>query len=65
MSQSNKDSNKMSEAQQIEEILQEANAYNLRDEVKMWAEMYMIVNPKLNKVLAYEKGYKEWVNEND
>jgi len=61
MSQSNKDSNKMSEAQQIEEILQEANAYGLRSEVKAWAEMYMKVNPKLNKVTAHEMGYKEWV----
>jgi len=61
MSQSKKDSNKMSEEQQIEEILQEANAYNLREEVKVWADMYMRVNPKLNKVTAHQKGYKEWV----
>jgi len=61
MSQSKKDSNKMSEEQQIEEILQEANAYNLRQEVKMWADMYMRVNPKLNKVTAHEMGYNEWV----
>ena len=51
----------MSEEQQIEEILQEANAYGLRSEVKAWADMYMKVNPKLNKVTAYEMGYKEWV----
>ena len=55
----------MSEEQQIEEILLEAKAYGLRSEVEAWAEMYMIINPKLNKVQAYEKGYKEWVNEND
>ena len=53
----------MSEAEQIEEILQEANAYGLKDEVNAWAEMYMIVNPKLNKVTAYEMGYNEWVKE--
>ena len=63
MSQSNKGSNKMSEEQQIEEILQEANAYGLRGEVEAWAEMYMKVNPKLNKVTAYEMGYNEWVKE--
>jgi len=61
MSQSKKDSNKMSEAQQIEEILQEAHAYGLKYEVKAWADMYMRVNPKLNKVTAHQKGYKEWV----
>ena len=27
----------MSEEEQIEEILEEANAYNLREEVKIWA----------------------------
>ena len=52
----------MSEAQQIEEILQEANAYGVRGEVKAWADMYMRVNPKLNKVTAHQRGYKEWVN---
>ena len=61
MSQSKKDSNKMSEEQQIEEILQEANAYNLKWEVKAWADMYMRINPKLNKVTAHQKGYNEWV----
>ena len=61
MSQSKKGSNKMSEAQQIEEILQEANAYNLKWEVKSWADMYMRINPKLNKVTAHEMGYNEWV----
>jgi hypothetical protein len=61
MSQSKKGSNKMSEAQQIEEILQEANAYGLRSEVKAWADMYMRINPKLDKVTAHQKGYNEWV----
>ena len=63
MSQSkqNKNNNEMSEAQQIEEILQEANAYNLKWEVKSWADMYMRINPKLNKVTAHEMGYNEWV----
>ncbi len=51
----------MSEEQQIEEILQEANAYNLKWEVKAWADMYMRINPKLNKVAAHEMGYNEWV----
>ena len=57
----NKNNNEMSEAQQIEEILQEANAYNLKWEVKAWADMYMRTNPKVNKVTAHEMGYNEWV----
>jgi hypothetical protein len=51
----------MSEEQQIDEILKEADAYGLRDEVETWAEVYMKVNPKLNRVTAYEMGYNEWI----
>lgn len=61
MNQSKKDFNKMSEEQQIEEILQEANAYGLKREVKARADMYMRINSKLNKVAAHQQGYKEWV----
>ena len=61
MSQSNKDSNKMSEEQQIEEILLEAKAHGLEYEVTSWAEMLTLVNPKLNKVTAHQRGYNEWV----
>tara|TARA_R110000803_G_C11801545_1_gene299498 strand:+ start:193 stop:381 length:189 start_codon:yes stop_codon:yes gene_type:complete len=61
MHQSNKDSNKMSEEQQIEEILLEAKAYGLQYEVAAWAEMLTLVNPKLNKVTAHQRGYDEWV----
>ena len=49
------------EAEQIEEILQEANAYNLRQEVKTTAEMFIKDDPALNKILAYEMAYMEWV----
>ena len=46
---------------QIEEILAEANAYNLRQEVITTAEVFMKDDPNLNKVLAYEMAYMEWV----
>ena len=49
------------EEEQIEEILQEANAYNLRQEVKTTAEMFIKDDPALNRVLAYEMAYMEWV----
>jgi|TARA_R100000734_G_C3308268_1_gene98900 hypothetical protein len=49
------------EEEQIEEILQEANAYNLRQEVKTTAEMFIKDDPALNRALAYEMAYMEWV----
>jgi hypothetical protein len=51
----------MSEEQQIEEILLEAKAYGVGYEVSAWAEMLTLVNPKLNKVTAHQRGYDEWV----
>ncbi len=45
----------------IEEILTEANAYNLRDEVKTTAEMFIMDDPQLDKVSAYNMAYLEWI----
>ena len=50
-----------SDEEQIEEILQEANAYNLKAEVTTTAEMFIKDDPALNRVLAYEMAYMEWV----
>ncbi len=50
-----------SDEEQIEEILTEANAYNLRQEVKVTAETFIKDDPDLNKALAYEMAYKEWI----
>jgi predicted HNH restriction endonuclease len=51
----------MEEEVQIEEILTEANAYNLRQEVITTAEVFMKDDPDLNKAVAYEMAYMEWV----
>ena len=51
----------MSEAEQIEEILEEANAYDLRWEVDEWAKKKMKKNPMLSKLDAYVLAYQEWV----
>ena len=48
------------EQEQIEEILMEANAYNLRKEVKLAAEMFIKDDPDLNKALAYEMALLQW-----
>ncbi len=51
----------MSEAEQIEEILEEANAWGLRWEVDEWAKKAIKKNPTLSKLDAYVLAYQEWV----
>ena len=51
----------MSEEEQIEEILEEANAHNLREEVKMWAEKELEKDNTLSKLDAYVIAYHEWI----
>jgi len=46
---------------QIEEILIEANAYNLKAEVNTTAAMFMEDDPDLSKVVAYQMAYMEWI----
>ena len=55
----------MSEEEQIEEILEEANAYNLREEVKDTAEKTLkessLKGVWLSKIDAYVTAYHEWI----
>ena len=55
----------MSEAEQIEEILEEANAYNLRWEVKDTAEKSLkesdLKGVWLSRIDAYVRAYHEWI----
>jgi len=44
---------------QIEEILHEAHAYGIREEVMMYARQFM--DEGYDKITAYELAYKEWV----
>jgi hypothetical protein len=54
----------MSEELQIEEILEEANAYNLRKEVKDHAENILQRNDILiSRIDAYLMAYEEIINE--
>jgi len=52
---------RLTEAEQIEEILQEANGYGLRAEVKTWARQFIDKDPKLTKIAAHQMSYDEWV----
>ena len=57
----------MSEEEQIEEILEEANAYNLRNEVKEAAEKFYKEKNKMfhvvSKIDAYVRAYHELIND--
>jgi|TARA_R110000822_G_scaffold202640_1_gene339661 hypothetical protein len=53
--------NEFNTALQIEEILTEANAYSLREEVKLTANTFIQEDPDLDKVLAYQMAYIDWI----
>jgi hypothetical protein len=45
----------------IEEILMEAHALGLIDQVMKTAVRIMQENPKMCKYLAYEQAYQQWI----
>ena len=51
----------MSEAEQIEEILEEANAYNLKYEVMETATKLIKEEPDISELSAYVTAYHEWI----
>ena len=53
----------MSEEEQIEEILEEDNAYNLRPEVEAEAKKILKENDAFSKVDAYVKAYYEIIDD--
>ena len=55
----------MSEEEQIEEILEEANAYNLRPEVEAEAKRIFKENDMFSKVDAYVGAYHEIIEDYD
>jgi hypothetical protein len=55
------DLKKEEDEEQIELILEEANAYGLRQEVEEWALKEMTENPNLPKLDAYVTAYHEWI----
>ena len=51
----------MSEAEQIEEILEEANAYNLRYEVMETATKIIKEESDISELSAYVIAYNKWI----
>ena len=50
----------MTESEEIEEILMEAEAFGMRGEVMDWAKKEMDQNPTMRKVDAYHQAFYEW-----
>lgn len=55
------DDKDISEEVQIEEILTEANGYNLRQEVLTTAKIFIKDDPELSRVAAHQMAYMEWI----
>tara|TARA_B110000483_G_scaffold176656_1_gene208887 strand:- start:182 stop:352 length:171 start_codon:yes stop_codon:yes gene_type:complete len=55
----------MSEEDQIEEILEEANAYNMRKEVDKRAKIHLQNDPLFSKLEAYIFAYNDLINDDD
>ena len=53
----------MSEEDQIEEILEEANAYNMRKEVDKRAKIHLKNDPLFSKLEAYIYAYNDLIEE--
>ena len=53
----------MSDEDQIEEILEEANAYNMRNEVDKWAKLHLKNDPSFSKLEAYIFAYNNLIDD--
>ena len=51
----------LEDEEQIELILEEANAYGLRIEVEQWAIQELKEDPDLSRLEAYVIAYNEWI----
>ena len=56
---------KMSEEDQIEEILMEASAYNMRKEVDKRAKIHLKNDPLFSKLEAYIYAYNDLIDNNE
>ena len=55
----------MSDEDQIEEILEEANAYNMRKEVDERAKIHLKNDPLFSKLEAYIYAYNDLIDNNE
>ena len=53
--------NLLNDEEDIELLLEEANAYGLRLEVEQWAIQLLKEDPDLSRLEAYVLSYNEWI----
>ena len=51
----------LEDEEQIELLLEEANAFGLRIEVEQWAMQELKEDPDLSRLEAYVIAYNEWI----
>ena len=59
--QKEEEENLLNDEEDIELLLEEANAYGLRIEVEQWAIQLLKEDPALPRLEAYVQAYNEWI----
>ena len=59
--QREEEENLLNDEEDIELLLEEANAYGLRIEVEQWAMQLLKEDMDLSRLEAYVQAYNEWV----
>ena len=59
--QKEEEENLLNDEEDIELLLEEANAFGLRIEVEQWAMQLLIEDPDLSRLEAYVQAYNEWI----
>ena len=59
--QKEEEENLLNDEEDIELLLEEANAYGLRIEVEQWAIQLLKEDPDLPRLEAYVQAYNEWI----
>ena len=59
--QREEEENQLNDEEDIELLLEEANAYGLRLEVEQWAMQELKEDPDLSRLEAYVLAYNEWI----
>ena len=59
--QREEEENQLEDEENIELLLEEANAYGLRLEVEQWAMQLLKEDPDLPRIDAYVQAYNEWI----
>ena len=59
--QKEEEENQLNDEEDIELLLEEANAFGLRWEIDSTAKQMMEQNPNLPKLEAYVQAYNEWI----